>query len=173
MPCRGEKPEYAEYICASCEHTTIRVVRSYFTRMQLKYIALTRALDGEEEEDGQRQSGGVLGSSATPSATLNELRSPGRLHMMTLLRDPFERLVSWFFYVRPGCSYRHTEEKIRRAVQNGFPMDWLMENKPEFICRGDFESFVPYAKENEAQSVRGRLGGGVVLQGGADKAGAF
>jgi hypothetical protein len=126
--------------------------------MQLKYIALARALG--EKEEGARQDGEALGSLASPPAALNELQSPGRLHMVTLLRDPFERIVSWFFFVRPGCTYGDTEEELTRAAQNGIPMDWLMENKPEFICKGDFESFVPYAKEIEAQSVSGRVRGG-------------
>lgn len=176
MTCVDQRPEYREGICAGCEHTTTHQLRSYFTRMQLKYVDMARAADADEaaataalqEAEAAVEAGGSVqerrrAASAVDAAKLaleastaskKGLHDGGRMHTMALLRDPFDRLVSWYFFTRPTCAYGSGPEAEARAAREALPLSWLqLAKRPDLICNGDFEQFLVTAQENEAQTV--------------------
>ncbi|EGD81526.1 hypothetical protein PTSG_02245 [Salpingoeca rosetta] len=69
----------------------------------------------------------------------------GRMYTVMLLRDPVDRLLSFFFFVRAACPYRGSEELAQEAQKKLIPLPWLI-NSPEdlqaAICDGDFETFL-------------------------------
>eukprot|EP00035_Acanthoeca_spectabilis_P014570 m.280558 g.280558 ORF g.280558 m.280558 type:complete len:360 (+) comp16170_c0_seq10:44-1123(+) len=65
-----------------------------------------------------------------------ELADAPHLHLLVVVRDPYERLLSEFFFIRPACNQRKTEL-----------VTWLKQYTPQLqtaICNGDFETFATH-----------------------------
>lgn len=77
----------------------------------------------------------------------------GNLYTVMLMRDPVERVLSYFFYVRWACHYKNEPELAQKA---GAPLSWL-QNRPleeqNAICDGDFETFVRLTPVHNEQAV--------------------
>jgi hypothetical protein len=58
---------------------------------------------------------------------------PPRLHLLTLVRDPFDRLLSEFFFVRTACDGK---DRGMNKWLRLYPL-----NLQRAICVGDFEAF--------------------------------
>lgn len=131
--CEPLQAVYKDSACTNCEHTHTAKLRSVFNRIQLKYMDMGRDLLPNVPED---------------------LKDYGQLHFMTLLRDPFERLVSFFFFLRPTCSFGEDDESIKQAERSQLPISWLLRTKGKYaICAGDFEAYLRVAEETEAVAV--------------------
>lgn len=67
----------------------------------------------------------------------------GKLYMVTVMREPFDMLLSYFFYLRSACNSTLTTPEGRKFL----PISWLM-GRPfvvrNAICSGNFNFFINY-----------------------------
>eukprot|EP00049_Salpingoeca_infusionum_P006160 m.101972 g.101972 ORF g.101972 m.101972 type:complete len:324 (-) comp13215_c0_seq3:239-1210(-) len=79
----------------------------------------------------------------------------GHFYAVTVIRDPVDKFLSYFFYVKGACPYRGSDENRALAMRNQAPINWLEalpSNQQEMICTGEIEPFIPLSHMHNEQS---------------------
>eukprot|EP00049_Salpingoeca_infusionum_P006161 m.101976 g.101976 ORF g.101976 m.101976 type:complete len:321 (-) comp13215_c0_seq4:559-1521(-) len=77
----------------------------------------------------------------------------GKLYTVTVIRDPVDKFLSYFFFVKESCPYNDTSLAVADAAH--VPLPWLRGLplvQQKMVCSGDIASFAPLARINNEQS---------------------
>jgi len=127
--CKGPSPRrrYNFEGCYPCNHMSPWTIQENFRAF------VAKSLSGK--------------STWMPKYTVEQSRQrPPQLHMFTVIRNPFDRLLSEFFFILPACNPpRNGSMQALEVWVKSYPIP--VRNA---LCAGDFETFATHPQSNAA-----------------------